>query len=606
MPEKGIFKFLFAQDPQQMLADVSPDSVLDPQPPSSSNYRPADIQGVSCDTCVRFGFTNADQNGVSKGICGLWEAWVAGDHVCDRYQEDTPPWDAMGNQDWSAFDFSETNLSEIHFTGDDALEVVEKDGLVKKEILRTGEWPVIPSSKGILNRPLTITRSGLSDPDKGIISLEELKENFDKKVISKVQVPLSNEENDHKNITEVNTGFVKELWIEDDENDENLSHLMAGIDFTEPDVKEKALRGTYSDVSSGIPFGVRKKGENYGAVLEHVCITNRPFIEDLGPFMMAASDEISKQLEDKEVNHFVLTWKPADEKKEEEKKEDKKEESKDETVKTSPIVLSYQDQVNGLNSQLSLYQLNPNSYKVTDIKGNTAFINHATSGNTWEATFTTTSSNSNPITLVPVSDWKMQTSEEAPAKKSDSASSDPLEEARHMRELRLSQPTVPQTTEGGSMSGNGNGNLSGIELSELPEDARARVQQFLNENADLRAENREEKANKRIEELKELGLAERPGALTFYRQLYLSDDGGPAVVLLSQDSKNKERLTALEVIDRFIEAIKGSDDKVVLSDQALVSGNDNKPPDDAAGEQKPVEERLAEAKEAIYGKKANK
>jgi hypothetical protein len=168
-----------------------------------------------------------------------------------------------------------------------------------------------------------------------------------------------------------------------------------------------------------------------------------------------------------------------------------------------------------------------------------------------------------------------------------------LERARQLRELRLSQPSP--TDKGGH-------NMATLSLDgvELTDEQRAAIQNVLDENARLASENREGKVEKRIGELSELGLKERPGALKLYRQVFLSDDGGAAIVLLSDDGKEKERLTALDILDRFIEAVKGSDGKVVLSDQALLSGNDNKPPNTAEGEvTKPLEERVAEAKQAL-------
>lgn len=134
-----------------------------------------------------------------------------------------------------------------------------------------------------------------------------------------------------------------------------------------------------------------------------------------------------------------------------------------------------------------------------------------------------------------------------------------------------------------------------LERLELSDETRAALSEILNENAELRARNRESEVDARIDELKELGLNERPSALKLYREVTLSDDSGPAVVLLSDDGKEKEKLTATQILDRFIEAVKGSDGKVVLSDQALVTGDDTKPPANADGEA-PLEDRVAKAK----------
>lgn len=148
--------------------------------------------------------------------------------------------------------------------------------------------------------------------------------------------------------------------------------------------------------------------------------------------------------------------------------------------------------------------------------------------------------------------------------------------------------------------------LDGVELSALPEQARAQIQSILDENASLRGENRESKADSRIEELKAipgLNLADRPGALKLYRQVMLADDGGPAIILFSDDEEEKRQpLTALAILDRFIDGLKAGAD-VQLSDQHFASGNDTKPPLNASRESKPLDERVAETKEALYGKR---
>ncbi|HEY4672513.1 MAG TPA: hypothetical protein VIG78_10635, partial [Gemmatimonadaceae bacterium] len=344
-------------------------------------------------------------------------------------------------------------------------------------------------------------------------------------------------------------------------------------------------------------------------------ITNRPFMSDLGPFFMAASDEISKQLKGKEVNHFTLDWKPNDEG---EKPEWEKPQVS-ETIKADEItakdikrteikppekdsaVYSFQDQINAISQAMFNMSLNPNQYTVRDIKENSAIVHHSISGMSWSVPF---EFSDGKAVVAEVGNWEIQKQEEQPAAKKNSRGSSPavgaLEEAQRLREIRLSQPSIP-AIQGGKMAG-ASGTLAGVELSDLPEDARARVQGILDENANLRTENRKKEADKRIEELKRLGFGERPGALRFYRDIFLSDDGGPAAVLLSEGTQEKERFTALQILDRFIDGIKGSDGMVVLSDQALVSGNDNKPPATPEGEQKPLADRVADAEEAIYGK----
>lgn len=177
----------------------------------------------------------------------------------------------------------------------------EHGGLVRKEILRTGSWPVIPTLNGIVKKPLTIIRDGKSDRDRGIISMSEVYENFSK-IGVRVPVPLALSDDDHANHARENTGWVERLEIID--NGPNDSRLVAFIRFTEPDIKQKVLRGTLADVSCGIPFAFRSRGQSFGAVLEHLAVTNRPFIDGLNGFSVAASisggtnapDELSERV----------------------------------------------------------------------------------------------------------------------------------------------------------------------------------------------------------------------------------------------------------------------------------------------------------------------
>ena len=138
--------------------------------------------------------------------------------------------------------------------------------------------------------------------------------------------------------------------------------------------------------------------------------------------------------------------------------------------------------------------------------------------------------------------------------------------------------------------------LEGVELSN---EARAQLQSVLDENQTLRRKDRESSARERISELEKTGLKDRPGALKLYRQVMLSDDGGPAIILFSDDESKKERLTALEILDRFITALEG-EGGAVFSDQHLASPNDQKPPADPSSE-RPFEERLSDAHAALYG-----
>lgn len=588
-----------AVSPAEILADVAPESVPNEQPPEAANYTEADMQGMSCAFCSKFAYTGqteaSDGTEIPGGVCNQWEANVDGVHICDRFASGLPTFDSDGNENWEFADKDHRQMTEVYFSGATA-EAIEPDTendsetgsiFVKKEILRTGEWPVIPVKGGIVKKPLKVVRDGKSNAAEGTIAMEELVENFKAGAIPNPQIPLSDDETeDHKNETRLNTGFIRDLWIEDQGDG---SKLVAKMEFTEREVGEKVLRGTYADVSCGIPWAVRTRGQDFGSCLEHTCITNRPFIDGLGPFLAASNAQIGEV----EVHHFGdFSAKPE----------------------LAPLTLTAEqtkERINaGLGAQLNLMA----HYVVEDIDFNerhATVVSRFADGLSWTVPFTV--QDGEKIALSALSEWTQHEKEEgeqnAPVERKPTAprhsSDDELEAAYRLREFRtpeLSRGPVPTTHEGS----NGMTVLSQAELDrlELSDEQRAAFQRVIDENVTLSAKTREKDADKRVEDLKALGLEERPGALKIYRDVMLSDDGGPAVVLLS-DSGQKERVGAKELLDRFINALKGPDsEKIELSAQHTQSGNDEKPPAEEAdkGNERPLEDRMADAKTAIYGR----
>ena len=63
----------------------------------------------------------------------------------------------------------------------EAVELAGDDGLITKEIMRTGEWGKTPSSKGVIRKPLKVVRDGSSSAKDRIISLSELVKAFNDK-----------------------------------------------------------------------------------------------------------------------------------------------------------------------------------------------------------------------------------------------------------------------------------------------------------------------------------------------------------------------------------------------------------------------------------------
>jgi len=210
-----------AKSALEILQEVNPDAVPAAHPPEAANYREADLEGVNCMGCAKF--VGTDFSGeVIKGYCSQWEANVEGNMVSDGFADPGPPLDENGDEVWDFSDRAKAEMHEVYFADDD--KAIQRGTLVRKKVLRTGEWPVIPTPTGLLEKPLRIVRDGESSSKDGVISLSELKRNFDAKVIPSVQVPLSDDDDDHKNLTRLNQGFVRELELVDEDGVSYLEH----------------------------------------------------------------------------------------------------------------------------------------------------------------------------------------------------------------------------------------------------------------------------------------------------------------------------------------------------------------------------------------------
>ena len=507
-------------------------------------------------------------------------------------------------------DGEEVAYAEVHLTG---TAQRESNGLIEKEILRTGHWPVIPTRGGKIKKPLTIIRDGRSDREKGIISLSELLSNFTR-VGQRVQIPLTDDNDDHTNSIRTNTGFVTELRIDDKGLGD--SRLVAVMDFTEPDVKEKVLRGTFADVSCGIPWHFSSRGESYGAVLEHVAITNRPFIDGLGGFLaLSDGDEPVKR----DIDHFTAAPAPTP--------------PVEPTEPPKPRII---DPFGGLSIRDVMKQAASvlpetmrETFTVIDVKANGIVIQNDEAKMAWRVPFKVEEGKivssaegwawldyegeATPLVerepTAPSAETPPPPEEEPPPARvaAPESSEDPAEAelaaARQIRQARLGAVAASQypTTKEAYMPLTRE-ELEQLNLSDMPESQRAAIQKLLDDNSTLAASSREGETDKRITELEDLGLKDFPGALKLYRQVMLADDGGPAVVVLSDDGKTKQSRTALSILDDFIDAIKGAeDDKIHLSDQASLVPGDEKPPETPEGEKKPLAERLEDAKKALAG-----
>jgi hypothetical protein len=181
-----------------------------------------------------------------------------------------------------------TLLAEMYFADEEAERDPDSDGYIWKPILREGTWKMSPGpGQQAVPKPITVVKSGKSDRENMVISMAELKKNFENGVVEHVTIPTS-----HNDSVLENTGFVKALRISKDADGRAV--LEAAHDFRDVAVKEKALSGTVANTSAGILFDYihKETGKKFRSVLAHVALTNRPWLNGMKPFGVNASEEI--------------------------------------------------------------------------------------------------------------------------------------------------------------------------------------------------------------------------------------------------------------------------------------------------------------------------
>lgn len=220
-------------------------------------------------------------------------------------------------EDLDLSDDREVVLAELFFGADEA---VEEDGLLYKTIFREGTWKYSPGpGQKPVEKPLTVTKEGVSSKENLVISMTELKENFEKGAKDSVTVPLNHDNRPHEN-----TGYIKKLKFDVDA--EGRTVLKGGFEFTEPDVKGKAERGTIPGTSGGVVFDFihKEKGDKFNAVLDHVALTPNPWLNGMDRFGMSDVENLtiigfSEELEG--IGGETNVAETKDEKKDEKKEE---------------------------------------------------------------------------------------------------------------------------------------------------------------------------------------------------------------------------------------------------------------------------------------------
>lgn len=156
-----------------------------------------------------------------------------------------------------------------------------------------------------------------------------------------------------------------------------------------------------------------------------------------------------------------------------------------------------------------------------------------------------------------------------------------------------------------------------IEALDLSDEAKAALiaehesetQSSLEEAANLRRENRRQAVEAEIAELSDSVFKGNPGLAKYVRHVYLSDDGEPGTILLSDDelglsgdqaigARESREISTADVLRGFINLLPKDDSgKVMFSDQALVEHAADPPGSGSAEDE--AESKRAGARERL-------
>lgn len=168
-------------------------------------------------------------------------------------------------------------------------DTLEGENVIWKDILREGEFKITPGRKQ--KRPFRVVAQGQSDSGKGVISMSDLHDGFDRRAFEDVTIPDGHPKPGESQLN--NTGYVRALRTV---KKKGKHYLQAAMGFTEPDVAGKVRRGTVPNVSSGVFFDFTRKADDttFPCVLNHVALTKQPWVNDLEPFKRVFASDIDE------------------------------------------------------------------------------------------------------------------------------------------------------------------------------------------------------------------------------------------------------------------------------------------------------------------------
>lgn len=144
--------------------------------------------------------------------------------------------------------------------------------------------------------------------------------------------------------------------------------------------------------------------------------------------------------------------------------------------------------------------------------------------------------------------------------------------------------------------------LSDEVKATLKKEHQAEFDKIQAENDALKRNGRKSSVESEITALSDAGFKDQPGLLKFCRQVFLSDDEEPGIVLLSDDdlgltgdqatgNRGQKEMTTAETLRQFISLLPKKDDKFHFSDQATLVEDGTPPP---SGDEKDEKEKKTE------------
>lgn len=532
---------------------------LAPAPPEQANYKNSTNAEQSCNTCIHF----------STGTCNYWNATVSGEMVCDSFDKGSDPesndLDRVDNDRQTS---SEFEMSELFLPGSQTGFSEEDDGLIWKTVLRTGVWALTPGAgQKPVTKPLKVVRDNAKE---GEIALSDILNSFEDGAVEHVTVPLS-----HTDRVDENTGFAKKLRIIDGTDGSSL--LQAGLFFTDPSIKVKVLEGSIANTSVGLIFDYPRKrdGKKYKVAMQHTALTNRPWIDGMEPFGIAASEVVSGT--SNLITSLQFTTEEEDPAGEEEPEETAAAPTDQELAWHENASFSFRQKA----IEVAIEAMDSVDYTILDLTDSVALVKDD-EGKRWIVEYDMTDGDVNigERAIYDHHEHTDQPEEEVNASE-ETLTFDltPLERVQFERKFRhkTNFGDNKETPGGGEQMGETN-------KLELSDDAKELFEQQKDEIAKLRTQVQSNEVRDYVEGLKKIGFDQFPGVLKEVRQIMMSDDGGPALLLSEEEGKAKVEQTSSQIVRRIIDAFPLKDGKLEFAEQATFVPNDEKPDEDASKE----------------------